>query len=149
MSNGKKHREQSGGESRAAKIGAGMDRVLESGFLKKLTFEGTAAAGGTEEDRRHDRTNVYARVQVTEIDASGIEGRSWIASVLDASRGGMGLFSPYETAAGEMVLITIPPKTPDSPPDTRLMRVAHCRQGGETGFVIGVRFEGRTDEEAA
>jgi hypothetical protein len=144
MSNGKQHRQQP--DARPSKFSAAADRVLESSLLKKLTFESAPEASA--EDRRFDRTNVYARVQVTEIDGSGIEGRSWTASVLDASRGGLGLFSPYESAQGEMLLITFAPRTPDAAADTKLMRVCHCRRGGETGFVIGLRFEGRGEQAA-
>lgn len=144
MSSGKKNRQQS--ESRPSKFTAAADRMLESSLLKKLTFE--SASEGTAEDRRHTRSNVYARVQVTEIDGTGQEGRTWTASVLDASRGGIGLFSPFEAAEGEMLLVTFAPRTPDAHADTRLMRVCHCRRGGETGFVLGVRFEGRAEEAA-
>ncbi len=145
MSNGKQNRQQQA--PRNSVFSAAADRVLESGLLKKLSFE-NATAEPSAEDRRFQRSNVYARVQVTEIDGSGVEGRCWTASVLDASRGGLGLFSPYEAAAGEMLLVTFAPRTPDTPSDTKLMRVCHCRRGGETGFVLGLRFEGRGEQAA-
>lgn len=132
--------------SRASRLASAADKMLDSSILRKLTFD---RAGESEQDRRHDRTNVYARVTIIELDMAGQEGRSWTASVLDASRGGLGLFSPLEATAEQLLLLILPAKDADQEPTQRLVRVAHCRQEGETGFVIGVRFEAQSVKDRA